>query len=411
MRGTSRLPLQSRLLRRDECPAWPVNQMSSKSRQTIRYVRASDGVQLAWAESGSGPPLVKAATWLTHLEHDFESPVWRHWTTFLADHYRYVRYDERGCGMTEWDVRDLSIDRRVSDLETVVDGCRTETSRLRCWACRTARRSALRMRCGTRSAWREWCCAAALPAARCVGSDEEANRMYEAIIELSQPCGEAITRRFARSSRRGSFRRGTDEQLRWFNDLCRKTTSPELAGKLLRARARDRCHLVTPAGAHANAGAPRARGNRRAVGRRPSARHGNSGRPVRRARVAQSRAARARAGMGEVPGRRAGVHRTIRGVAGCGVQRSVAARARNAGAAGGWVEQLRDCRAARHQREDGEKPPVASLRQAGRVVTRAGDCVRARSRLPAVEAPSASTTRLAPARQRRPRRRGRSTAC
>src|SRR5687768_12655736 len=115
------VPLQSRVPGRDECPApsvlGPCESMSSKSRQTIRYVRASDGVQLAWAESGSGPPLVKAATWLTHLEHDVESPVWRHWTAFLTDHYRYVRYDERGCGMTEWDVRDLSIDRWVGDLE------------------------------------------------------------------------------------------------------------------------------------------------------------------------------------------------------------------------------------------------------------------------------------------------------
>src|SRR4051812_24749218 len=79
--------------------------MPSRTRQTVRYVSASDGVRLAWAESGGGTPLVKAATWLTHLEYDLDSPVWRHWTAFLAEHFRFVHYDERGCGMSDWDTR------------------------------------------------------------------------------------------------------------------------------------------------------------------------------------------------------------------------------------------------------------------------------------------------------------------
>ena len=64
---------------------------------------------------------VRAATWLTHLEHDLDSPVWRHWLAFLSDHFRLVRYDERGCRMSDWNIADLSLDRRVADLETVVD--------------------------------------------------------------------------------------------------------------------------------------------------------------------------------------------------------------------------------------------------------------------------------------------------
>ena len=58
---------------------------------------------------GTGPVLVKAANWLTHLEYEWESPVWRHWIQFFADHFRFVRYDERGCGMTDWDVGDLVV--------------------------------------------------------------------------------------------------------------------------------------------------------------------------------------------------------------------------------------------------------------------------------------------------------------
>ena len=65
--------------------------MDKTVRQTIRYLRAGDGVRLAWAEAGSGPLVVKAANWLTHLEYDWDSPVWRHWIRFFADHFHFVR--------------------------------------------------------------------------------------------------------------------------------------------------------------------------------------------------------------------------------------------------------------------------------------------------------------------------------
>ena len=140
--------------------------MPGRIRQTVRYVTASDGVRLACAESGAGMPLVKAATWLTHLEHDLDSPVWRHWMAFLTGHFRFVRYDERGCGMTDWDVRDLSLDRRVRDLETVIEAARVEDPFV-CSVSRTGRRSPLRTPCGTRIALRVWCCTAVSRAARC----------------------------------------------------------------------------------------------------------------------------------------------------------------------------------------------------------------------------------------------------
>ena len=82
---------------------------SHRRRQRVQYVTASDGVRLAWAEAGSGPVVVKAANWLTHLEYEWESPVWRHWLQFFPEHCRFVRYDERGCGMSEWKSGDLSL--------------------------------------------------------------------------------------------------------------------------------------------------------------------------------------------------------------------------------------------------------------------------------------------------------------
>jgi pimeloyl-ACP methyl ester carboxylesterase/DNA-binding winged helix-turn-helix (wHTH) protein len=89
--------------------------------QRIRFCTASDGVRIAYATSGAGPPLVKPANWLTHLEYDWESPVWRHWLRELSRHRTLVRYDERGSGLSDRDVDDLSFDAWVRDLETVVD--------------------------------------------------------------------------------------------------------------------------------------------------------------------------------------------------------------------------------------------------------------------------------------------------
>ena len=89
--------------------------------QEIRFCTAGDGVRLAYAASGTGPPLVKAANWLSHLAYDWESPVWRHWLTELSYRFRLVRYDERGCGLSDWDIARFSFEDWVDDLEAVVD--------------------------------------------------------------------------------------------------------------------------------------------------------------------------------------------------------------------------------------------------------------------------------------------------
>jgi len=94
---------------------------TAKARQEIRYCTTSDGVRLAYATTGNGPPLVKASNWLTHLDFEWGSPIWRHWYTALSHHHRLVRYDERGNGMSQRDVPDVSFDTWVRDLETVVD--------------------------------------------------------------------------------------------------------------------------------------------------------------------------------------------------------------------------------------------------------------------------------------------------
>jgi pimeloyl-ACP methyl ester carboxylesterase/tRNA A-37 threonylcarbamoyl transferase component Bud32 len=100
--------------------------VSSATEQQIRFCTSSDGVGIAYATTGSGPPLVKAANWLSHLEVDGQSPVWRHWIRELSRHHTLVRYDERGCGLSDWNVDEFSLDAWVRDLEAVVDALELE---------------------------------------------------------------------------------------------------------------------------------------------------------------------------------------------------------------------------------------------------------------------------------------------
>src|SRR5215212_7385761 len=203
--------------------------------QRIRYLRTPDGVRLAWAEAGAGPSLVKAANWLTHLEYEWESPVWSHWIRFFTEHFRFVRYDERGCGMTDWKVGDLSFERWVEDLEAVVAaaeprepfallGISQGAATCLAYAVRHPERVSHLVLYGgyARGVLRR--------------GDPERERVYRAIIELARldwgndnpAFRQVFTSRFIPG--------GTDEQLGWFNELCRRTASPESAAGLLEAR-------------------------------------------------------------------------------------------------------------------------------------------------------------------------------
>ena len=100
---------------------FPQIQAGKKMDQLIRFCAAPDGTQIAYSVGGDGPPIVKTATFLSHLEADWESPVWRHLLQALSKHHSLIRYDERGTGLSDRRAADLSFDAWVSDLETVVD--------------------------------------------------------------------------------------------------------------------------------------------------------------------------------------------------------------------------------------------------------------------------------------------------
>src|ERR1700761_3159196 len=89
--------------------------------QEIHFCQTRDGVQLAYARIGQGLPLVKTGHWVTHIEFDFESPIWRHLYQELSREHAFIRYDARGNGLSDRDVPDVTFERFVDDLEAVVD--------------------------------------------------------------------------------------------------------------------------------------------------------------------------------------------------------------------------------------------------------------------------------------------------
>jgi pimeloyl-ACP methyl ester carboxylesterase/DNA-binding CsgD family transcriptional regulator len=199
-------------------------------------VNTSDGTRLAWAESGDGPVLVKAANWLTHLEYEWESPVWKHWIQFLSTHCRLVRYDERGCGMSEWHGGPLTVDRWTADLESIIEAAQPAApvtllgisqGGAACiqYAIRHPERVSRMILYGAyaRGAY--------------LRNPPAGVKAYRAMVDLA---------RWAWGSDNPTFRQvftsrfipgGTPEQVQWFNDLCLKTTTAEIAATLLEARA------------------------------------------------------------------------------------------------------------------------------------------------------------------------------
>jgi pimeloyl-ACP methyl ester carboxylesterase len=94
--------------------------------QTIHFCTSFDGAEIAYATSGTGPPLVRAPHWMSHLEFDWQSPIWRHVLAELGRDHTLVRFDQRANGLSDWDVDEVSFDGFVNDLEAVVDAAKLD---------------------------------------------------------------------------------------------------------------------------------------------------------------------------------------------------------------------------------------------------------------------------------------------
>ena len=198
--------------------------------QTIRFLKTSDGVRLAYAVAGSGPPLVKAANWLSHLEFDWQSPVWRHWFAYLADGRQLIRYDARGCGLSDWEVVEFALPAQVADLEAVVAATGLERFPLLGisqggtiaieYAVRHPERVSRLVLYGAYS--QGWAL-----------RDEESVRQTAALVELVRVGWGQENPAFRQLFASLFIPDASDEQVRWFSDLMRTTTRPEIAGRIL----------------------------------------------------------------------------------------------------------------------------------------------------------------------------------
>jgi pimeloyl-ACP methyl ester carboxylesterase/DNA-binding SARP family transcriptional activator len=208
----------------------PAAKSGSRLEQQIRYVTAPDGVRLAYATTGNGYPILKCANWMSDLQYDLDSSVWRHWIEELSRHNQLIRYDQRSNGLSDRDVVDLTFDAQLSDLETIADAAGVERFAL------------LGISAG-----------AALSVAYAV---RHADRVSRLILYGGRPRGWKFTGTPADRAQRAAmvlliragwgqdnpaFRQlftslfipdATPEQMDWYNELQRRTVSPDQAARL-----------------------------------------------------------------------------------------------------------------------------------------------------------------------------------
>jgi pimeloyl-ACP methyl ester carboxylesterase/DNA-binding CsgD family transcriptional regulator len=207
---------------------------SSTIRQQIRFCEAHDGVQLAWAKSGEGPPLVKAANWITHLEHDVGSPVWGHLLHTLSQRHTLLRYDQRGSGLSDREVARQSFDDWVRDLEAVVDAAGLESFPLLGMGAGAAIAATYAARHPGRVTHLVLHGGFAQGRAR-RGSGARLHEEAEAMIMLAELGWSRENPAFRQFFATQFMPDGTPEQHRWFNTLQQQATTPANAARMMRA--------------------------------------------------------------------------------------------------------------------------------------------------------------------------------
>jgi pimeloyl-ACP methyl ester carboxylesterase/DNA-binding CsgD family transcriptional regulator len=199
--------------------------------QQIRFCKSADGVRLAYATAGKGPPIIKASNWLSHLEYDWRSPVWRPFLEQLARRRTVIRYDERGCGLSDWGAADLSFASWVRDLEAVADAVGLKRFPLLGisqggpiaieYAVRHPERVSHLVLFGSYARGR-------LKREQSPAQLDEARTLLN-LIRIGWGRENPAFRQFFTSL---FMPEGSLDQLRWFNDLQRVSSSPENAARL-----------------------------------------------------------------------------------------------------------------------------------------------------------------------------------
>ncbi len=200
--------------------------------QAIRFMTTDDAVKLAYAVSGDGPPLLKTANWLNHLEYDWSSPVWRHWFETLSSHHSLYRYDQRGSGLSDQVDTDFSFERQVADLEQIADAAALSKFTLLGisqgsavaieYAVRHPQRvSKLVLHGGFARGWAQ--------------RGPEALRAGRAMAEVVRIGWGAGTHAYRRMFAELLMPHSSDEQVGWLSELQKRTTTPEIAARIMEA--------------------------------------------------------------------------------------------------------------------------------------------------------------------------------
>jgi class 3 adenylate cyclase/pimeloyl-ACP methyl ester carboxylesterase len=203
-------------------------------KQEIHFCTAPDGVRLAYSIVGQGPPLVKTGNWMTHLEYDLESPIWRHLYRELAKDRTLIRYDARGNGLSDRTVDDISFEAFVCDLEAVIQAVNVERFALLgiSQGCPVAIAHAVRHP--------ERVSHLVLYGGSSVGRNKRARSQAEkdenaAMLTLMRLGWGKENPAFRQLFTSGFIPGGTKEQADWFNELQRITVSPEVAARIAEA--------------------------------------------------------------------------------------------------------------------------------------------------------------------------------
>jgi pimeloyl-ACP methyl ester carboxylesterase/DNA-binding CsgD family transcriptional regulator len=202
-------------------------------KQEIRFCRSPDGVRIAYAVHGSGPVLVIAACWLSHLQFDWESPVWRHFLEDIGRFATIVRYDERGHGLSDWDVTDFGLEARIGDLEAVIDHAGLDRFALMgmaqggpvtiAYAARHPERVSRLIFYGSFAGWRR----------EQTPEERELSEAYDAMIRVGWARPDSAFRRVFTSL---MIPDATEEQMRWLDDLQRVAVSASNASAFRKVR-------------------------------------------------------------------------------------------------------------------------------------------------------------------------------
>jgi DNA-binding winged helix-turn-helix (wHTH) protein/pimeloyl-ACP methyl ester carboxylesterase len=218
-----------------EAPAVPVKPADSilqqhRLRQDVRFCTAADGTRIAYASVGEGPPLIKTANWLNHLEFDWESPVWSPLFQALAAEHQLIRYDARGNGLSDWDVEDMSLDTFVRDLEIVIEVAAPQ--RFSLFGMSQGSATAIAYAVAHPERVSHLVLAGSFARGRQKRGSVQDAATAEAMMTLMRQGWGQENPAFRQMFTSLFIPDGTPEQVQWWNDLQRITTSPENAVRL-----------------------------------------------------------------------------------------------------------------------------------------------------------------------------------